>query len=170
MKKSEIKKIEIKRLEKKSFKVLILLFSILYSLFSAIYAEININASVDKNTVNFGDSIILQVVVSGDVSNIPKPELPSLTDFNVYSSGTSQNISFVTAALGAEIDVQTLDGEISLKIPAGTQPGTKFRLRGKGVPYLHSPGRGYMYVLIDVEVPKKLSRRQRKLLEDFEEK
>ncbi|PIU83767.1 MAG: hypothetical protein COS68_02250 [Elusimicrobia bacterium CG06_land_8_20_14_3_00_38_11] len=103
MKKSEIKKIEIKRLEKKSFKVLILLFSILYSLFSAIYAEININASVDKNTVNFGDSIILQVVVSGDVSNIPKPELPSLTDFNVYSSGTSQNISFVNGQVSSSV-------------------------------------------------------------------
>ncbi|MBI5574582.1 MAG: protein BatD [Elusimicrobia bacterium] len=66
-------------------------------------AEININASVDKNTVNFGDSIVLRVVVSGDVANIPKPELPVLTDFNVYSSGTSQNISFVNGQVSSSV-------------------------------------------------------------------
>ncbi|NQT49938.1 molecular chaperone DnaJ [Candidatus Kuenenbacteria bacterium] len=78
------------------------------------------------------------------------------------------NISFVEAALGGEIDVGTLESEVSLKIPAGTQPGTKFRLKGKGMPQLHGSTRGDMYVVIEVAVPKKLSRKQRKLLEDFE--
>ena len=81
----------------------------------------------------------------------------------------TQKISFVEAALGAKIDVETLDGVIELNVPDGTQPGTKFRLRGKGVPYLRSSGRGDLYVVIEVEVPKRLSRRQRKLLEDFNE-
>jgi len=81
----------------------------------------------------------------------------------------NKKISFVEAALGAKIEVETLDGVIELTVPEGTQPGTKFRLRGKGVPYLRSSGRGDMYVVLEVEVPKRLSRRQRKLLEEFNE-
>ncbi|MDD5688073.1 MAG: BatD family protein [Elusimicrobia bacterium] len=68
-----------------------------------VFADVNINASVDRNTVSFGESITLQVIVSGDVANIPKPELPQLTDFNVYSSGTSQNVSFVNGKVSSSI-------------------------------------------------------------------
>ena len=78
-------------------------------------------------------------------------------------------ISIVQASLGYEEDVKTLDGEVKLKVPAGTQPGTKFRLKGKGVPRLNSSGQGDMYVVVEVKVPKKLSRKQKKLLEDFDE-
>lgn len=81
----------------------------------------------------------------------------------------NKKISFVEAALGEKIEVETLDGDIELNVPDGTQPGTKFRLRGKGIPYLRSSGRGDMYVVLDVEVPKRLSRRQRKVLEEFNE-
>ncbi len=78
------------------------------------------------------------------------------------------NISFVQATLGDKVDIKTVDGEISLKIPAGTQPNARFRVRGRGIPYLHSPGRGDLYIEIGVEIPKKLSRKQKKLLEEFD--
>lgn len=87
-------------------------------------------------------------------------------DDDVY---VREKISFAEAALGAKKDIVTLDGEINLKIPAGTQPGTKFRLREKGIPHLRSSDRGDMYVIIEVEVPTKLSRKQRQMLEDFDE-
>ncbi|MBT5337926.1 molecular chaperone DnaJ [Candidatus Falkowbacteria bacterium] len=80
-----------------------------------------------------------------------------------------ESISFVQASLGDKIDVKTLDGELSLKIPAGTQPGTRFRVRDKGVTYLNSPGRGDLYVEVEVQVPKKLSRRQKRLLQELKQ-
>ena len=79
-----------------------------------------------------------------------------------------ETISFKKAALGDKIDVKTLDGEIELKIPAGTQPNTKFRLKSKGVSYLHGSGRGDLYIQIKVDVPTKLSKEQKKALESFE--
>jgi molecular chaperone DnaJ len=82
---------------------------------------------------------------------------------------TKRKINIVEASLGTKIEVDTLDGVIELKIPEGTQPLTKFRIKGKGMHRLNSGGRGDMYVEIEVEVPKRLSRRQRKLLEDFGE-
>jgi len=76
-------------------------------------------------------------------------------------------ISFPHAALGTEIEVPTLEGKIKLKIPAGTQSGNVFRLRGKGIQDLQSSGRGDQLVRVMVETPKKLSARQRELLEEF---
>ena len=81
----------------------------------------------------------------------------------------SLTVPFTTAALGAEVPVSTLDGEESLKIPAGTQPGTLLRLRGKGVPVLGSRGRGDLVVQVDVEVPTKLRGEERELLEKLAE-
>ncbi|OGF30041.1 molecular chaperone DnaJ [Candidatus Falkowbacteria bacterium RIFOXYD2_FULL_35_9] len=81
----------------------------------------------------------------------------------------SQPISMIQASLGDKIDVLTLDGPIELKIPAGTQPNNQFRLRGKGVPRMNGSGRGDLYVEVKIEIPKKLSRRQKKLLEEFAE-
>ena len=70
------------------------------------------------------------------------------------------------AALGADIPIITPDGEEMLEIRPGTQPGTEIRRRGKGVPHLRRAGvRGDLHVLVDVEVPKRLSDRQRELLE-----
>jgi molecular chaperone DnaJ len=77
-------------------------------------------------------------------------------------------ISFVQAALGAEISIPTLDGEQSLKIPEGTQSGTTFRIRGKGVPVLNSHGKGDMFVQVKVQTPTKLNKRQRELLQELE--
>lgn len=76
-------------------------------------------------------------------------------------------ISFSQAALGSEIPVKTVDGELKLNIPAGTQPGTVIRLKAHGVPHLRRDGRGDHLVTIIVEVPKKLSKKQKKLLEEL---
>jgi molecular chaperone DnaJ len=76
-------------------------------------------------------------------------------------------ISFVQAALGAEIEVPTLEGRSKLKIAAGTQGGHVLKLKGKGVPSLDGYGRGDQLVRVMVETPRKLSGRQRELLEEF---
>ena len=78
-------------------------------------------------------------------------------------------ISFVQAALGAEVEVPTLDGKVKYTIPEGTQTGTTFRLRGKGVPYLNGSGRGDQYVTVNIETPKNLSKEQKELLREFAE-
>ena len=78
-------------------------------------------------------------------------------------------VSFATAALGGEIDVPTLDGKASVKIPAGTQNGTVFKLRGKGMPHLRGGGQGQLLVRVAVEVPTKLTSDQRRKLEEFAE-
>ena len=77
-------------------------------------------------------------------------------------------VSFTQAALGTEILVPTLDGEYSLKVPDGTQSGTTFRIRGKGVPVLNGRGKGDLFVEVRVQTPGKLSRRQRELLLELE--
>ncbi|MDY4447869.1 molecular chaperone DnaJ [Gemmiger sp.] len=77
-------------------------------------------------------------------------------------------ITYSQAVLGAEIEVPTVDGKVAQKIPEGTQSGTKFRLRGQGIQYLNGRGRGDQYVIVDVEIPKKLNRTQREALNAFE--
>lgn len=78
-------------------------------------------------------------------------------------------ITFTQAALGDEIEVPTVHGKVKLKIPAGTQTGTHFRLRGKGAPNVHGYGQGDQHILVKVVVPKKLSERQKELLREFHE-
>lgn len=78
-------------------------------------------------------------------------------------------ISFVQAALGATLTVPTLDGVVEYDIPEGTQSGTRFRLRGKGIPFIRGKGRGDQYVTVTVEVPKNLSSKQKELLKEFDE-
>jgi molecular chaperone DnaJ len=78
-------------------------------------------------------------------------------------------ISMTTAALGGQVDVPTLEGiSTRVRIPEGTESGKQFRLKGKGMPVLRSKSTGDMYLQVDVETPKNLSRRQRELLEEFE--
>jgi molecular chaperone DnaJ len=76
-------------------------------------------------------------------------------------------ISFTQAALGGEIEVPTLQGTAGVKVPAGTQSGQVFRLKGRGIPDLNGYGRGDAIVRIMVETPRRLSPRQRELLEEF---
>lgn len=77
-------------------------------------------------------------------------------------------ISFVQASLGAEIEVPTLTGTEKLKIPAGTQPGHVFKLRGKGFPHLRGSGAGDQLCRVTIEVPTKLTSRQKELLKEFD--
>jgi molecular chaperone DnaJ len=78
-------------------------------------------------------------------------------------------ISFVQAALGAQLEVPTLDGMVKMKVPEGTQTGKIFRLKGKGIPHLHGAGRGDQHVRVVVETPQSLSSKQRELLNQFAE-
>lgn len=76
-------------------------------------------------------------------------------------------ISYPQAVLGAEVEVPTLDGRTSLKIPAGTKSGQELAIKGAGVPKVEGGGRGDLRVTVDIEVPKKLSAEQRRVLEDL---
>jgi len=79
------------------------------------------------------------------------------------------DINVAQAVLGAEIKVPTIDGDENLKIPAGTQPGKVFHMRGKGVPHLRRSGRGDQLVIVNIEVPSKLTKEQRELFEKLAE-
>ena len=86
----------------------------------------------------------------------------------VVSVIMEQEISYAQAALGAEVEVPTLDGKVKLTIPEGTQPGSVFRLRGKGIPYLQSKsGRGDQFVTIAVTVPKNMTGAQKDALRSY---
>ena len=76
-------------------------------------------------------------------------------------------ISIIQATFGDEIEIPTLDGKAKLKIPKGTQPGTKFRMKGKGIPNVNGYGKGEQFVIAKVEIPKKLSKKQEELLKEF---
>lgn len=76
-------------------------------------------------------------------------------------------VSFVQAALGAEIEVPTLDGKTTIKVPAGTQPGTMFRLKGRGLKNIQGYGHGDLHVRINVEVPTHLTAAQKAKLQEF---
>ena len=86
---------------------------------------------------------------------------------NGYDVSYEMDISFAEAALGATVEVPTLDGKVKYEIPEGTQPGTVFRFKGKGIPYLKRSGRGDQYIMVNVVVPKKLTQKQKELLREF---
>ena len=81
---------------------------------------------------------------------------------------SEEHIGMVEAALGTEMDVETVDGKVRMKVPAGTQSGTDFKLSGHGVPHIRSESRGAHIVTIIVDTPTKLSKQQKELLEQFE--
>ena len=80
---------------------------------------------------------------------------------------SEEKISMVDAALGCEIEVETVDGKVIMKVPAGTQSGTPFKLSGHGVPFRADGDRGPHIVTIIVETPKNLSKKQKELLTEF---
>lgn len=86
--------------------------------------------------------------------------------FDIYMD---THVSFAQATLGAELKVPTVDGDVKYSMPQGTQPGTVFRLKGKGVPRVNSAGRGDQYVNVVVDVPKTLNEKQREALKLFME-
>ena len=80
-----------------------------------------------------------------------------------------QNVSFLQATLGAELEIPTIDGKVKWTLPEGTQPGTTFRLRGKGIPSVNGRGRGDQYVTVHVQVPTDLTHEQKEALRAYGE-
>ncbi len=85
-----------------------------------------------------------------------------------YDIVTEHEITFSQAALGTVTEIETVEGNIKIRIPAGTQPGTQIRLRGKGIKHVSGHGQGDHYVIIRLKIPTKLSRDQKRLLEELE--
>src|SRR5262249_58594009 len=77
-------------------------------------------------------------------------------------------VSSPTAALGGRVDVPTPDGPVSLKIPAGSEDGKLLKIKGRGAPKLKSGGKGDLLARVKIDVPKKLNKRSRELLEEFQ--
>lgn len=77
-------------------------------------------------------------------------------------------ITYTQAALGDEITVPTVDGKVKYTVPEGTQPGTVFRLRNKGIPFVNSRDRGDQYIKVTIEVPRNLTAKQKDMLKEFE--
>ncbi|OGH19601.1 MAG: hypothetical protein A3D74_04005 [Candidatus Levybacteria bacterium RIFCSPHIGHO2_02_FULL_37_13] len=120
---------------------------------------IKIPAGVDDNSrIRFGDyDVVLDV----------RPDKRFRREgFDIISE---QEITFPQATLGDTVNVETIDGEVNLRIPSGTQPDTVIRLSQKGVTHLQRSGRGDHYVRIKVTVPKHLTHHQKQLLEQFKE-
>lgn len=134
--------------------------------------DINIPAGIDNNQIvnvrgfgntgaNGGPAGDLKVAVS-----IKKHPYFNRDGYDVW---VDRHISFVQATLGAEIQVPTLDGDVKLNVPSGTQPGEVFTLKGnKGIQRLNGLGKGEEYVRIVVDVPKSVTDEQRELLKQFD--
>lgn len=86
-----------------------------------------------------------------------------------YNLFLDMPLSFVDACIGKEIEVPTLDGKVKYRIPDGTQTGTTFRLKRKGIKHLRSEAHGDLYVKVNIETPKKLSEKQKTLLKEYQE-
>ncbi|HOM71824.1 MAG TPA: DnaJ C-terminal domain-containing protein, partial [Armatimonadota bacterium] len=80
---------------------------------------------------------------------------------------TDISVPYTTAALGGEVEVQTLSGKLNMKVPSGTSTGQTFRLAGQGMPRLRGSGKGDLYARVKVTVPKTLSTRERELLSEL---
>jgi chaperone protein DnaJ len=134
--------------------------------------SVNIPAGIDD-----GQTISLRGLGNAGTSGGPSGDLLVTVGVRRHSTferdGTSVlsalNISFVQAALGAQLEIPTLDGPVSFDIPEGTQAGTVFRLRGHGIPSLRGGGRGDHFVTVKVETPHNLSQAQKELLRQFGE-
>lgn len=94
-----------------------------------------------------------------------KPHKKFTREGNIILS--HEKADMVTAVLGGQIKVETVDGPVTMKVPAGTQGGTDFKLAGHGVPNIKTESRGPHIITLDVEIPTKLSKRQKELLEEF---
>lgn len=134
--------------------------------------EVNIPHGVDDGTrlrIQGGGQAGDRGGKNGDLFvylNVKPHRIFTRQDDNIYCEVP---ISFVQAAIGAKIEVPTLEGKVELTIPEGTQFGKVFRIRGKGVPSLHGDDRGDEFVRIKVLTPQNLSARQKKLLREFED-
>jgi len=120
---------------------------------------IKIPAGVDTGSrIRFGDyDVVIQVAAD---KRFTREGADIISEYE---------LSFVKAALGTEIKVDTVDGEVTMRIPAGTQAGTVMRLKGRGMPHLRGGGKGDHYVKIKVMIPTHLTARQKELLKEFED-
>jgi molecular chaperone DnaJ len=109
------------------------------------------------NGGNYGD---LYIIVA-----IRPHEIFERDNYDIYCEVP---VSFTQATLGSEIDVPTLEAPIKYTVPEGTQPGTVFRIKGSGIQNLHGAGKGDLYMTVKVEVPRKLTDKQKELLRQFE--
>ncbi len=105
---------------------------------------------------------------SGDVIVMVTVRPDPLFQRDGYDVWVTVPITYSQAVLGDSITVPSIDGKVEYTVPEGTQSGTTFRLRGKGIQYLNGRGRGDMYVKCEVEIPKKLNKAQRDALKKFE--
>lgn len=107
---------------------------------------------------------------SGDLYlNIRVKSDPIFERRDNYDIWTEIPLTYAQAALGAKVEVPTIDGKLSYEVPEGTQPGAVFRMRGKGVQRGNSTGRGDHYVKVNVEIPNNLNKKQKELLKKFDE-
>ena len=134
--------------------------------------EVNIPAGIDDD-----QSIALRGMgdagtnggPNGDVIVMVSVKTDPVFQRDGYNVWVTVPITYSQAVLGAKITVPTVDGKVEYDVPEGTQSGTTFRLRGKGIQYVNGRGRGDMYVKCEVEIPKKLNKTQRDALKKFEE-
>jgi molecular chaperone DnaJ len=131
---------------------------------------VSVPAGVDTNTqirlagegqpgINGGPNGNLYIVI-----NVKPHKYFRRRDYDILMD---LNVNVAQAVLGAEVEIPTVDGQATLKIPAGTQPGKVLHMRGKGVPHLRSNGRGDQLVVVNVEIPSRLNQEQRQLFEQL---
>lgn len=132
--------------------------------------KINIPAGVDEGSklrVSRAGEAGIKGSVAGDLYVVLHVKPSEIFERDGNDLHLHVPISFSQAALGDEIKVPTLEKDVNIKIPSGVQSGSKFRLSGKGIPYLDGYGRGDLYVIVDVVTPKHLNKQQKKLFEDL---
>ena len=133
--------------------------------------EVNVPAGIDD-----GQSFVLRGEGDHGLNNGPAGDCAvrvsvrpdPIFDRDGYDIWCEIPITYAQATLGDEIIVPTVDGKVSYNIPEGTQPGTVFRLRNKGVPYVNGRGRGEQYVRVILEVPRGLNTKQKDALKSFD--
>ena len=111
------------------------------------------------------DTLMEHIATSLDMVTVRPSEVFQRDGYDVW---VTVPITFSQAVLGDTVQVPSIDGKVEYTVPEGTQSGTTFRLRGKGIQYLNGRGRGDMYVKCEVEIPKKLNKTQREALKKFE--
>lgn len=134
--------------------------------------EVNVPAGIDDGQTfvlrGQGDNG-LNGGPSGDVNVTVTVHPDPLFERDGFDVWCEIPVTFPQAVLGAEVTVPTIDGKVTYNIPEGTQPGTVFRLRNKGIPYINGKSRGDQYVRVVLEVPTNLNNKQKDALKDFDQ-
>ncbi len=134
--------------------------------------KVNIPAGVDSGTqlrLNGEGQPSMSGGPPGDLYVVLSVKPHAIYDRQDYDLHCTVPINIAQAALGTEVDIPTFEGDETVRIPEGTQPGTQIKLRGRGVPRVNASGRGDLYVNIEVHVPGKMTKEQRRLFEQLRE-